>query len=98
MLSGKKHTIISSAAAYYNSQLAWSSSDKSLVKIRNLNKKEIKKYLNSCGPNILKSVGCYQLEKNGPIIIEEIKGDMFGVMGFPLFSFLKFLKEVNYSK
>ena len=42
---------------------------------------------------ILNSVGCYQLEKLGPNIIENIKGDFFNVMGFPLFPFLTFLKK-----
>ena len=94
-LSGKKHKIISSAAAYYNSKLIWSYSDSATVKLRHLKTNDIKKYLIKCGPQILSSVGCYHLEKKGPIIIEDIKGDCFTVMGFPLFSFLKFLKEVK---
>lgn len=94
-LSGKKHTIISSIAAYYNNELVWANTEKTIVKIRNLSAYEINQYLNMCGPTILNSVGCYQIEKNGPIIIENIQGDFFNVMGFPLFSFLKFLKKLN---
>ena len=94
-LSGKKHTIISSIAAYYNNELVWSNTEKTIVKIRILSIYEINQYLNICGPTILNSVGCYQIEKNGPIIIENIQGDFFNVMGFPLFSFLKFLKKLN---
>ena len=97
-LSGKTHTIISSAVAYYNNKLVWCCSDKTSVKLRKLNELEINQYLNSCSPKVLDSVGCYQIEKNGAIIIEKIKGDFFNVMGFPLFSFLFFLKKFGVKK
>ena len=61
-------------------------------------KKEIDIYLSYVGKNILKSAGCYQVEKDGPNIIENITGDFFNVMGFPLFPFLVFLKKFNVKK
>jgi len=97
-LSGKKHEIYSSAAAYHNNKLLWSATQKTTVKIRKLNKEEIKQYLLETEKNILLSVGCFQIEKDGPRIIENIKGDFFNVMGFPLFPFLKFLKKLNIKK
>ena len=97
-LSGKTHTIISSAAAYFNNQLVWCCSQEAKVKLRKLNDQEIKEYLKSCKPDILNCVGCYQVEKNGAIIIERIEGDFFTVMGFPLFPFLFFLKKFNVKK
>lgn len=96
--SGKKHTIISSAAAYYNNQLVWCCSQEAKVTIRKLKEQEVKKYLILCGQGIIDSVGCYKVEKNGAIIIEKIDGDFFAVMGFPLFPFLKFLKKLNIKK
>ena len=50
------------------------------------------------GKQILNCVGCYQIEKSGPNIVESIKGDFFNVMGFPLFPFLDFLKKFNIKK
>jgi len=94
-LSGKKHIIISSVVAYYNRKMIWCCNDSTVVKIRKLNDLEIKEYLKLCGQDILRAVGCYQIEKKGPIIIEEIKGDFFNVMGFPLFMFLKLLNNKN---
>ena len=90
--------IISSAAAYFNNRLVWCHSQEVKVKLRKLKDQEIKKYLRSCKPEILGSVGCYQVEKNGAMIIEKIDGDFFAVMGFPLFPFLKFLKKFNVKK
>ena len=94
-LSGKKHKIITSVSVYYNTKLLWFLSEKTKVEIRRLNSIQIKKYLNSCGSDVLNSVGCYQLERSGPLIIKNIKGDFFNVMGFPLFPFLNFLNNVD---
>jgi len=97
-LSGKEHIIVSSIVAYYKKKLIWSISEETLVRLRKLNTSEINKYLKLCGSDILDSVGCYKIEKNGPLIIETIKGDFFNVMGFPLFPFLVFLKKFSVIK
>ncbi len=90
ILSGKKHTIITAVSAYYNNKPIWFAVEKTIVKIRKVKSKEIDDYLIKSGKQILDCVGCYQIEKAGPNIIENIKGDFFNVMGFPLFSFLLF--------
>ena len=97
-LAGRQHSIYSSAAAYYKNKLVWKTTQKTTVKVRNLNKKEINEYLKKTDKSILLSVGCFQIEKEGPNIIENIKGDFFNVMGFPLFPFLAFLKRFNIKK
>ena len=97
-LSGKKHSIYSSAAAYYKNKLIWKTTQKTTIQIRSLSRKEINEYLKKTNKNILLSVGCFQIEKEGPNIIENIKGDFFNVMGFPLFPFLLFLKKFNMKK
>ena len=96
--AGKKHSIYSSASVFYNNKEVWNVTQKSTIKIRNLSKNEVKKYLLKAGSDILGSVGCYQLEVLGPNIIENIKGDFFNVMGFPLFPFLAFLKKYKANK
>ena len=58
----------------------------------------INNYLKKTNKNILSTVGCFQIEKDGPNIIENIKGDFFNVMGFPLFPFLLFLKKFKIKK
>ena len=76
-----------------DSKEVWNTTQKSSIKIRDLSEEEINYYLKKTGKKILFSVGCYQIESLGPNIIENIKGDFFNVMGFPLFPFLNFLKE-----
>ncbi len=97
-LSGKKHNIYSSAAAYYKNKLVWKATQKTTIKVRKLSRKEINEYLRKTDKKILFSVGCFQIEKGGANIIENIKGDFFNVMGFPLFPFLLFLKKFNMKK
>jgi len=97
-LSGKQHQLYSSVVVYFDNKPVWEKTVKTNVKIRRLSKKEINNYIQECGKTIIKSVGCYEIEKKGPNIIEYIKGDFFNVMGFPLFPFLVFLKKFNIKK
>jgi len=92
-ISGKSHYIYSSVSVYHNMREVWQTTEKSKVKIRKLSKEDIDEYLLKSGKDILSSVGCYQIEGVGPNIIEEIRGDFFNIMGFPLFPFLKFIKS-----
>ena len=97
-LSGKEHKIISSATVFKNKKQIWSFTQTTKVKIRKLSTKNINHYIDVCGKEILQSAGCYQIESHGPMIIENIKGDFFNVMGFPLFPFLFFLKKFKTNK
>ncbi len=98
LMAGNKHSIYSTASVFYNKKEVWNKTQKTTVKIRKLTNKEIDIYLSNTGTKILSSVGCYQIEMGGANIIENIKGDYFNVMGFPLFPFLNFLKRFNIKK
>lgn len=91
-LSGRSHQIISAVSVCYNGEQIWAADQKTTIKMKKLDEKQIKQYLKYTGKEILSSVGCYQLEKLGPQIIHSINGDFFNVLGFPLFPFLSFLK------
>ena len=92
-LSGKEHKIVSGLTICKGGKKIWACSTTTKVKIKKLNTLEIDKYLKKTGRQILNSVGCYQIESLGPRIIEDIKGDFFNVMGFPLFKFLKHVSK-----
>ena len=92
-LSGKKHQIISGVSVCYNNKQIWSYQQTSTIHMETLNQKQINTYLKQTGKDILSSVGCYQVEKLGPQIIKSVKGDLFNVLGFPLFPFLTFLSN-----
>ena len=61
--------------------------------MRKLNALQINKYLEKTGSQILNSVGCYQIEALGPIVIDDIEGDYFNVLGLPLFKLLKYVSK-----
>ncbi|MDC3131741.1 Maf family protein [Pelagibacteraceae bacterium] len=92
-LSGKKHNIVSGVTIFRKGKKIYQFSETTQIKIRLLNKNKINNYLNKTGKQILSSVGCYQVEALGPIIIEDIKGDFFNVMGLPLFKLLKYVSK-----
>ena len=92
-LSGRTHYLFSSISIFYNNKEVWNITQKSDVKIRKLSEKDIDYYLSRAGKKILGAVGCYHVEGLGPNIIESLKGDLYNVMGFPLFPFLIFLKK-----
>ena len=90
--------IFSSLVCVYREKVVWKTTQKSTIKVRKLTNKEIEQYLKKTKKSILSSVGCFQIEKEGPNIIEYMRGDFFNVMGLPLFPFLKFLKRFNIKK
>jgi len=90
-MSGKEQKIISGITLTQEGKKIWQCHDTTTVKIRNLSSKQISDYLNNTGKQILDSVGCYQIESKGPLIIESIKGDFFNVMGLPLFKLLHYI-------
>ena len=96
--SGKKHNIYSSASVFFNDKEVWSVTQKSVVKIRKLTDDDVDLYLKRAGEKILSSVGCYQIESLGPNIVEGVQGDLFNVMGLPLFPFLLFLNKHKNTK
>ena len=92
-LSGKRHKIISAITICKGGRKKWQCYETTDVLIRQLNENTIDKYLTNAGNEILDSVGCYQIEKLGPAIIEDIRGDFFNVMGLPLFKLLNYVTK-----
>tara|TARA_B100001121_G_C18429653_1_gene498581 strand:- start:63 stop:677 length:615 start_codon:yes stop_codon:yes gene_type:complete len=90
-LSGKEHKIVSGLTICKEGKKIWQCETTTKIKVRKINSSAINHYLNKTGNQILQSVGCYQIESFGPLIIEDIKGDFFNVMGLPLFKLLKFI-------
>ena len=53
----------------------------------------IDKYLEAAGPEVLKSVGAYQMEGLGLNLFDHIRGDYFTVLGLPMFTLMKALRQ-----
>ena len=50
-------------------------------------------YLRRCGPEVLASVGAYQIEGPGIGLFERVEGDYFTILGIPLLELLARLRH-----
>jgi septum formation protein len=50
-------------------------------------------YLRRCGPDVLASVGAYQIEGPGIGLFERVEGDYFTILGLPLLPLLAELRR-----
>ena len=55
----------------------------------------LESYLDTSQNDVLSSVGAYKLEGFGIQLFEDIEGDYFTILGFPLLRLLKFLRSKN---
>ncbi len=97
-LRGKTHTLISAIALVKNNEVVWRYSENANLKMHEFSPEFLGQYMSLCGDKILSSVGAYQLESFGIHLFEEIKGDYFTVLGFPILALLKFLRSKGYTK
>ena len=93
ILNGKTHKLYSSIAVSKAGKIIWKYSDFALLKLHNLNNKEIKKYLNKLKTKDMQTSGLYQIESLGIILFEKIKGDIFTILGLPILLLLNFFKK-----
>jgi len=97
-LRGKTHTLISAIALVKNNEVIWRYSENANLKMHDFSPEFLGQYMALCGDKILSSVGAYQLENFGIHLFEEIKGDYFTILGFPILALLKFLRTKGYTK
>lgn len=92
-LSGKTHRLVTSAVLMRGGQITWKDISEARLRVRPLSEGFIEDYCRKLGPDILKSVGCYALEKRGIQLFEKVDGDFFGILGLPLLPLLKELRH-----
>lgn len=91
-IQGAPHTLINAIAVARRGEIVWRNIDRPTLVVRPLSESEVDAYLNACEPDILHSVGAYQVEKLGSRLFEKIDGDHFAVLGLSLFPLLTFLR------
>ena len=90
---GAPHTLINAIAVARDGKIVWRNLDRPTLVMRALSETEIDAYLEAAGPDILHSVGAYQIEKLGSRLFERIEGDHFAVLGLSLYPLLDFLRR-----
>ena len=94
-LNNSKHFLISSVCISKNGAMIWNHSDSSELKMKNLNEKNLKEYLDKISTETLLAYGVYQIEANGLELFEYINGDQDSIMGLPMKDILNYIKQIK---
>lgn len=92
-MRGATHTLINAIAVARDGEIIWRNLDRPHLTMRDFSETEIDAYLGAAGPDILFSVGAYQVEGHGARLFEHIDGDYFAVLGMSLFPLLSVLRR-----
>ena len=83
-LNGKIHYLISSVCISKNGSMIWNYTDKAALTMKDMNEKELKKYLSKITDDALYAYNVYQIEGEGKSLFSNIDGDKDTIMGLPV--------------
>ena len=89
---GRTHALVSGTVLLDNGTPVWSLSEQVSLTMRAFSDEFLEAYLLEAGDDVLKSVGCYQLEGPGVQLFEAVDGDYFAILGLPLVPLLAALR------
>ena len=92
-LRGKTHHLFSAGVIYEDHRLVWRVIERADLKMRDFSDTFLDTYLVENGDSILKSVGCYQIEKKGISLFDRLSGDYHAILGLPLLAILSYLRQ-----
>lgn len=94
-LAGRRHALHSAGALAIGGQVVERFSEAAQLTMRPLTEEAIDLYLDLAGPDVLKSVGVYQLEGFGIHLFETVEGDHSTILGLPLLPLLAALRRLG---
>ena len=89
---GRTHALVSGTVLLDDGAPVWSLSEQVSLTMRAFSDEFLEAYLLEAGDDVLKSVGCYQLEGPGVQFFEAVDGDYFAILGLPLVPLLGALR------
>lgn len=92
---GKTHILHAGIALAKNGTIIWGHSDEARLTMRGFTDAYLEAYLAETGDQVMKSVGCYQLEGPGIQLFQSIDGDYFTILGLPLLPLLAELRRLS---
>jgi septum formation protein len=92
-MRGKVHKLHSAVVVAENGEAIWREVPAAKLSMRPFTDAFLEGYLSRAGPQVLDSVGCYQLEGEGVQLFDRIEGDYFTILGLPLTGLLDLLRR-----
>lgn len=92
-MAGQSHSLINAIAVARAGKISWRHIDRPRLYMREISDAEVETYLERAGPEILSSVGAYQVERLGARLFEKIEGDHYAVLGLSLYPLLAYLRK-----
>ena len=89
---GRTHALVSGTVLLDDGKPVWSLAEQVTLTMRQFSDEFLEAYLLNVGDDVLKSVGCYQLEGPGVQLFEAVNGDYFAILGLPLVPLLAALR------
>jgi septum formation protein len=91
-LAGRTHELHAGVAVARGREILFGHVGVARLAMRPLTDTFLDRYLDAAGPDVIASVGAYQVEGIGIQLFERIDGDQFTVMGLPLLPLLAYLR------
>lgn len=98
-MAGQTHSLINATVIVRDGALVYSHLARPRLRLRPLTTREIDQYIAEAGPEILSSVGAYQVEALGQRLFDGIEGEYTAVLGLsmpPLLAFLRSAGLIDY--
>jgi septum formation protein len=83
-LAGRRHALHSAIALAQDGAVVDAVQESAFLTMRPLDRAAVELYLDLAGPDVLASVGAYQIESLGMHLFTEVQGDHTTILGLPL--------------
>lgn len=83
-LSGRTHVLHAAVAVVRDEEVLFETVETAQLTVRDLSDEAIESYFAAAGPQVIESVGAYQIEGPGVQLFERIDGDHFTILGLPI--------------
>jgi septum formation protein len=94
-LAGRSHALHAAGALAIGGQVVERFVASAHLALRPLTEEAVELYLDLAGPDVLRSVGVYQIEGLGIHLFETVEGDHSTILGLPLLPLLASLRRIG---
>jgi septum formation protein len=91
-LRGRRHELVTAVVLRRDDVTVWHHLARPVLTMRDFSDGFLDDYLAAAGPEVLSTVGAYQLEALGVQLFARIEGDYFAILGLPLLPLLDYLR------